>query len=338
MKKILVIVAVIPAISGCSQSKPADRVTVLSPEKNMVLSYRFEMRTDGVSGMETCLSTLNTKDGSIADETIERKETPYKSTEWAEIELGLIVKKIPLSNSLSLRINMQKYRSGSTYKTEEKKEQSESTDVIGDEKGKKSSEAEKNSRDTTFVARVNPQGRITSTDIEGKYWNQRKKELAEGVKKGASKEQADLAMRFETPGVFTALEDALAYLPPSDTSKKSWKVHRKRVLPYHAYGFYMFTNGCAYCEEDSTCTVKSVTKRGKESIVTIFIRGKRIPNTPEPGMPKRVKSLDVKGELELNVTAGVIEKLHIENSANWIHPKKELWKLRNVTTITLQPK
>ena len=235
-------------------------------------------------------------------------------------------------------MTVQRLRTGHFYTKKGQKKHEESSGFEAGDSSKSASELENHLRDAEFIAVIDPQGRLASTDVTGKYWAGRKKELAEAVKRGAPQAQADMRLRWETPGIFAAMEDAMAYLPPEGVRVgQSWTVRREYALPYNTYGIYMLTGGCSHAKEKSTCTVQSVKPRGPHSIATIAIRGKRFPHDPESGMSQRVKHFKLKGELEVNLNTGAIEKLRIESVPTWVRPKEEVFEVKLTEVITLKP-
>lgn len=330
------------AAVGCAKPIPIDRMSVLAPGRAMRLALHYEIQTEGVGGVEESSFSIS-KTGEHTTVT-KREETPYASVDWAYMELPLSVTAMLASNSLRVTMTVQRGRSGhsSAPKGQKKREKSYSFEAGAPGQSAFGLESHLRVGDTEFVAVIDPQGRLASTDVTGKYWTVRKKELANAVRQGAPQEQADLALRWETIGVFPALEDAMAYLPPKDVQAgQSWKVRRERVLPYYAYGFYMLTHGGVYSKEKATCTVQSVNARGRHSVATITIRGKRFPDGPASGIPQRVKHFDLKGQLEVNLNTGAIEKLRLESVPIWVPSKEEdlgsRFKAKFVQVIKLKP-
>jgi len=325
---------------GCAKPVPVDRMSILAPGRAMRLTLRYEIQTDGVSGMEESQTRIG-KPGTEPRTTVtKREETPYASVDWAYMELPLSVTAMLASSSLRVTMTVQRGRSGHSSAPKGQKKREKSYSFEAGAPGQSASRLESHLRvgDTEFVAVIDPQGRLASTDVTGKYWTVRKKELADAVKQGAPQEQADLALRWETIGVFPALEDAMAYLPPKDVrTGQSWKVRREHVLPYYAYGFYMLTLGGVYSKEEATCTVQSVNARGRHSVAVIAIRGKRFLDGPESGMPPRVKHFDLKGELEVNLNTGAVEKLRLESVPIWVRLKEVNFEAKFVQVVTLKP-
>ena len=335
--------ALVAMTVGCADSVAVGRASVLSPGRELRLTFReelHEMRTGGALVMEEW-DTFVTKDGTVSSTRFTRREggLPSTSVAWTEMELPLSVVAVPGSDSLRATMKVQRYRSGGSYVEDGQKEHEESVSFEAGEPSQPESDSGEDLRDVEFIAVIDAQGRLVSSDVTGKYLAERKKELAEGVKQGGSQAQADMALRWETPGVFAALEDAMAYSPRGEVKTgQSWTVRRKCVLPYQAYAFYMLTNGCAYSQEKARCTVQSVKARGPHSIATIAIRGRRVPRDPAPSMPRKVKHFELKGELEANLTTGAIERLRLESTPTWVRPKEEAaFNIKFVEVITLKP-
>ena len=324
---------------GCAEPAPVGRASVWAPGRASRLAYRCEMHMRGAMVMEERIESVGKSPTESSTTVTKREETPYTSVEWADMELLLRVIAVPNLVSRRVTMTVRRFRSGSTCAEKGGKTYEESGGWKPGDRSKPGDELEHYLRDAKFIAVIGPKGRLVGSDITGKYWARRKKELADAVKKGASQAQADMALRWQTPGVFAAMDDAMAYLPPEPAQAGlSWPVRREHVLPYHAYGFYMLTNGCSHSKEEARCTVQSVKCRGLDSIATIAIRGKRFPRKPEPSMPQRVKYFDLKGELEANLSTGAIEKLRIESVPAWVRPKEENFELKFVEVITLKPR
>ncbi len=326
-------------VVGCVKPVPVDRVSVLSPGRKMRLAFRCEMHTSGgAMVMEERSVRVNQADMESLGTVTKREEFPYDSVDWVDMELPLSVIAIPNSDSLRVTMKVRRFRSGNSYTQKGQKKHEESSGFEAGDQSEPAAESEIILRDAEFIAVIDPQGRLASSDVTGKYWVGRKKELAEAVKQGESQARADMVLRGQTFGVFSALEDAMAYLPPGGAQVgKSWTVRREYVLPYHAYGFSMFTNGCSYSKEETTCTVQSLKPRGLHSIATIAIHGKRFPHDPAPSMPQRVKHFELKGELKVNLNTGAIEKFRIESLPTLDRPKEEPIEVKFVEVITLKP-
>ena len=319
MHCLLLSVLLAVAAAGCTEPMPVDCETVLSPGREMRLAFRSEMQMNDVSGMGG---------------------TPGSSLVWADLELPMIVIAIPQSDSLRVTRTVHRAREGCSYTVMGETKHEES---IGFEAGRPTqpkSALWSILCDAKFVAVVDSRGRFASADAVGKYWTDLEKEFAQSAKKqGISQAHVDMGLRGQTFGVFSALEDAMAYLPPKGLQTgQSWKVRRARVFPYRTFEFGMITHGGPYSKEEAMCTVGSVQIRGLHSIATIAIRGKRIPHNPIKTMPRRVKHLDLKGELEVNLNTGAIEKLRLESTPIWARPKEDgVFKIEFVQVITLKP-
>ena len=335
---LLFTVALAVLLVGCVKPVPVDRVSVLSPGRKMRLVFRSEMQMVGTSVEEESIEGLSEADNKSSSTVTKRKEIPYTWVMWIDMELPLSV--ITMPNSDSHRVTMTIHRGGSgiSYTQEGRTEQEEHLNFEAGDQSEQASESDNFLRDTEYIAVVDQQGQLVSSDVTGEHWARRKRELAEAVKQGESQARADLALRWEPFGVFAAMEDAMAYLPPVGVQVgQSWTVRREFVLPYNAYGFYMLTNGCSYLKEKTTCTVQSLKPRGLHSIATIAIHGKRFPQDRESFMPRRVKHFELKGELKVNLNTGAIEKLRIESVPTLDHPKEVSIEVKLVEVVTLKP-
>ena len=307
------------AAMGCTEPVPVDGVTVLAPGDRMRLAFRAEMQMDDVWVMD---------------------RTSGASLMWMDVESPMVVIARPGSDSLRVTMRVHRVRGGSRYTVRGETKHEESAGFEAGGAAQPESESWRILHDAKFVAVVDSQGRFVSTDFVGKYWTDLEKELARDVEKqGVSQAQVDMALRGQTPGVFSALEDAMAYLPPKGLQTgQSWPVRRQRVFPYRAFEFGMMTHGCAYSKEETTCSARSVKVRGLHSIATIAIRGKRFPRHQGWDMPARVKHFDLKGELEVNLNTGAVEKLRLESTPTWARPQEDGgFKIKLVQVITLKP-
>lgn len=293
---------------GCNEPGPISGVQVLSPGRAMHLAYRCEISENGRSG------------------------------EWPDAKLSLRIASLPCMDNL--RVNMMLER----FVVDNMQGMGEKGDTRVFERGSSTAPVPPQEdefepfRDANYIAVVDRNGRVVSADAKGKYWRAHKKELAEVRKQGASRGYVDQVISWVAPGIFPALADAMAYLPPQGVEPgQSWQVLRERVLPYHAYGFYMFTNGCGYSREESTCTLKTVRTGSQGKIAVIAILGKRVPQFPEPSRSERVKFLRLTGKLEVNLTTGAVEKLRLESIPTWVSAEDEQWNLKFVHVVSLKP-
>jgi len=304
------------AAGGCAEPVPIDSAAVLSPGREMRLTFRSEIHMNGGAAMGTSGSSIS----------------------WADLESSMIVTAIPESTSLRVTMKCDSMRGGGSYiERGEIKFEEEVALKAGQPVGPELewwgvlSEAK-------FVAVIDPQRRLVSADAVGEHWADLRKEFAEDIRKEKlSEAEAEMMIWGQTAGVFSALEDAMAYLPPEGLSTgQSWEVRRERVLPYRSFEFGMMT-GCAYAKEETTCSALSVKIRGSHSIVTIAIRGKRFPDRPGLYVPARVKYLDLKGQLEFNMNTGAVEKLRLESKPVWSRPKEDgIFKPTFAQTVTLK--
>ncbi len=329
--------AIIMMAVGCSEPAPVDHMSILSSDREMRLEYRFEMQSSGVGVAEERFESVGKEGVESGTSVVKHEETQYTSTEWTDVELPIRVSTMPDSDSLRVTMTIRRFRAGYTYAADGQKKHEESSGFEAGDAIDPTSELN-HLRDAEFIAEVDPRGQMVSSDITGEYWTKHKKELNDSVGDDVPKSQIDMTLRLRTPGVFAALEDAMAYLPPEEArAGRSWAVQRKYVLPYHAYGFYMCTNGCSYSEEKSTCTIQSVKKDGGHSIATVVIRGRRFPHDPERSLRQRVKYFELNGELKVDLDTGAVEKLRIESMPIWVHSEDKSLKIKFIEVIMLKP-
>jgi hypothetical protein len=326
---------------GCTEPGPIDRVQVLSPGRAMRLVYRWEVHESRASVKEErhadCPDTATQP--SI---DAKRIATPHESVHWGDGELSVRVAAMPGSDNVRATMTVQKLRMGSTDHRQGEDREGETFEFKrGSSAGPASEQKEELVliRDTEFISVIDPAGQGVSYDIKGKYWDAHKKDFSEALKQGVTRGDIVQSLSWQTPGIFPGLPDAMAYLPPQGVeSGQSWKTPRARVLPYFAYAFYMFTNGCGSSQEESTCTLKSIRSGIRGKIAVIAIRGKRFPTSPDPNSPMKGKYFDLAGELEVNLTTGAVEKLRLESTPAWAKPKGyESMYLKFVEAISLKP-
>lgn len=332
MKTISLSMLVLLMAAGCAKElQPAERISIFKAGEKRTLSFRSEMQTAISGKSDSSIVTVSSDGKTISREVIEEKTDNGGSCTWFTATLLLDITKVNSDNLLKITMTVQKFSNGS-ISGEEAIGSSESYDAENPAASK--SEYADIVKDTRFIATMNTQNQITSTEVFGKYWEQKKKEYA---RNGLSKEQIEWGLKVETPGVFAALDDVAAYLPPKDVATgQMWLVIRKQVYSHQAYAFYMFTNGCAYSEEESVCTLKSLEQNGSDTIAVISIQGRRFPQKPESELGPRVRYLKITGTLRFNMTAGTVEKLYIEEKPRWINLQDEEFGLKLVTTITLK--
>jgi hypothetical protein len=306
MKHSIAILALLLSPLGCAPAAESN-VQLYRTGRKMLLTYRLDMRNDGVlGGSSTSLGGKEVKEvwrGS--------------SSEWGEMELPVIVKASDEPDQMTLFMTFRRQRMGNWYKEEKGSKHEETFDSNRPPSGNEQALREHKNRteeikSLSFLVQVDNVGKVVEFDASGEQFESVKKELA--ASKTVPAEKKRLALGHMSGGVYSALDDAAAYLPPADARKnQKWHVRRKYVLPYHAYGFYMLTNGCGYSTEKSQCQVKSLRKTPAGRVMTIEIKGRRVPQNPEGGMPKRVKHLELSGQLRINLDTGEVLKLQLKS-------------------------
>ncbi len=146
-------------------------------------------------------------------------------------------------------------------------------------------------------------------------------------------------LRAISAGVFSALADALAYLPPAGAKPAAvWQVERKRVHPYRLLPFHMATGGARWCSEHSTCLLERVDQAGQRRIATVRITGRRVPGPRDPPQDKRVSHLTVTGEMRVDLTGREIIELKITTLPSWISPSDaRMSRITWTDTVKLTP-
>lgn len=301
-------------LGACQPStSPPGRLYV--PGERLVLTVRNELGDEGI-GVSTTSMSSTAPDGKTVEEVLERVETKRSSVNWTELELPMHVAASWRLGCIDISMKVARFAEGNSYKDDKGVVREESYDSAtgkqpaGNEGTNK--EVWKNLKDVSFHATVNAAGNVVAFDVRGRFFDEMKAEWPKHG--GITQDQKDLALRFHSFGVFSALSEAAAYLPPADVQPgQEWQVVREKVIPYHAYGFYMLTNGCGYSREISTCEAVSVEPTADGRIVTVRIAGRRVPMHPEGDMPRRVDYMETRGELKFNLDTREVLSLHVEN-------------------------
>ncbi len=303
-------IAILPLLLlplGCAPAAESN-VQLYRAGRKLLLTYRAEMRNDGVLGEG--ISMLGGKE-------VKREVWRGSTREWAEAELPVGVKASDEPARLVLFMTFRRRRVGNSYKDEEGRKREETLDSNQPPSDNEQALREhKNQveemKSLSFLVQVDSVGKVVEFDASGGQFESVKKELATG--EAIPAEEKQLALGWLSAGVYSALDDAAAYLPPPNAKKgQKWHVRRKYVLPYHAYDFYMITEAHGYSTEESQCQVKSLRQTHAGRVMTIEIKGRRVPPKPAEGIPKRVKHLELSGQLHINLDTGEILRLRLKS-------------------------
>jgi hypothetical protein len=341
----LLLAACLAAIVGCTEPGPVNRVQVLSPGRPMRIACHFEMRKDGAS-VEKERHSVWPDTATQPHIVIKRIETPWNETERGDVEVSIRVASMPGADNMQATMTVQQLRIGiAREKQGEKKVEHAFEFKQGPTTAPAASQKDESDimlnmfHEAEFIAVVDPNGRIVSADARGEYWTGMKKEFAKYVEKGSSQVRYDWARQLQlVPGVFSSLADAMAYLPPQGVEPgQSWQVLRERVAPYSlSWGFCMLMFGGSMREE-STCTLKAVQIGLRGKIAVVEVRGKRFLQIPRETILDHVKSIELTGELEVNLTTGAVEKLRLESTPILTSPPDEPETIKFVEAMSLKP-
>ena len=313
---IAILILLLPPL-GCVPEAESN-VQIYQAGRKLLLTYRVDMRNDGVIGDSST---------TLGDKTVEEVYRGSYS-EWGEMELPVSVKASDEPDRLALSLTYRRQRMGNWYKDDKGRKHEETFDSNRpppkDERAiREHRERTEEMKSLSFLAHVNRAGKIVEFDASGEGFESAKKDLAASEATPAMKQW--VAMAYHSGGVCSALNDAAAYLPPADARKgQKWHVRREYVIPYHAYGFYMLTNGCVYSTEESQCQVKSLRGTLAGRVMTIAITGRRVPQNPEKGTPIRVKHFELSGQLRVNLDTGEIIELQLKSITRPVSSKDQI--------------
>jgi hypothetical protein len=303
MKTVTILAAcTLLGVVGCGPVNPPAEVP-FEPGGRATLTYATDLVTRGTAVSE---SVLLSSDGT--EEVIERTETPYAEKYEFRHELALSAR----SENDRLVVDMvpQRVWVGGELMSPEQAGSFEGDGegvVAPGAGGKQGYEALLQSR---FAAVIEAR-RLVRVEASGPDFDSVNREQGDA-------EGRAVALRVHSAGVFPALADALAYLPPEGvTGGTVWQVRRDSVYPYHAYAFYMLTNGAYVMSEHSVCRVEGVRDTQEGRIATVRISGRRTPGAPEPSMSRRVSHLTLKGRLTVNLDTHGISELTLESTPSF---------------------
>lgn len=323
MKRHMPLVGLLGLVWGCEQPITPDGKLYRPGQKLLlVLRTEMEMTCTGLTDGDEIIVETRGPDSRIvkrmAAREAERQETSVRSIEWGQMELALEVEQADVAGRVAISLRYRRQRGGASFRSATGHSGAESIDTAkpptGDEGARKEWEDRVAAmKAVSFSAVAKEPGQVVAFDARGKPYDSLKRELAG---ENASTEQRDLSLRFHSMGVFSALADAAAYLPPRGVRPgQAWLVRRERVFPYHAYAFSMVTHGCVFSRERSRCLAESVKQTlfaGR--VATIRITGLRVPQHPEGGMPRRVSHMTVTGTLRFNLDRAEVIDLRLEST------------------------
>lgn len=312
--------------AGCSKPVPICSLSILSPDKDMVLCCRSEF-----------WGTINKEFLKHSDENIADADAEELSEEGLvkNIHSSLHVMSVPGSNYLRINMIVQKYYLKELFEKEGRKSHKIIHEYNSSDSTKTIDVNYNEFRDAKFVATIDPSGQIVASEILNRnskiYWSK--------LEKDSQISQLGSKFGYAPFMLHSALEDSMAYLPPKGTQlHESWTVKRSKVLTHFPTHFGMIF-GSLYFIENSMCKLQSIKDRDNRAIATITIRGKSIPQDPKfkPDKSYQVIYLAVEGVLEVNLNTGYIEKLQICLVPMWNMPDDILpVNFETKTVITLK--
>ncbi|MCD4823468.1 MAG: hypothetical protein K8S55_02590 [Phycisphaerae bacterium] len=348
-KNILFFVAMLLPACGCAQTVPSTPVPQLyHPGQDFLLVFHTQLLDKSIKKHPDFVAYIPIAENKSADSsTIEEREVERKDANshfrvWLERELPLQVVASDKPGCVAVSMKYRRHRGSGAWWDEDGRTREESFDTAkkppaDDDKQWEHEEYLEAMRTVSFSALVNAAGKIVEFDAKGGNFYSLKKDNAEDNK--MSEEQKQLSLRLQTGGVFNAMADTMAYLPPIGIQQgQQWHVRREKVLPYRTYEFYMLTDGCVFSTEQSTCLVKSIKQTPAGRVATIEITGRRVPYFPEFGMSNRVKRLDISGRLLFNLDTVNIIDLRIESIPRFLSAEdRREFKIKFVDSVKLCP-
>lgn len=356
MKRYLLLTSLLLPIVGCAPAK--QDITGFSlpyqPGRKFLLTYSNEMVTSGTEGVGS-YAYISSRNGKTTETTewreIEKKTTKCSSTQKDEREMPLLVRAGKRPGEVAIAMTIRRYRSrqdSSGTVGGEKYEVHEAIDTTKpgpDKKEKDRKELIAYIKSLSYSFVMDKSGRIIDFDAKGK-----------GIKKLNEKDPASKHWKkrwniipnlfggtgcfLHYGGCFNALEEAVAYLPKQRVSVgQKWKVTRNEIWPYHAYAFYMLTQGGAYASENATCRLHAIRQTAGGRIAVIRMTGRRKPiSMPEENCELRVDYLKTTGEILLNLKTGCVVSQRIESVPHFIK-SEDKWpgKIKLIDTLTLKP-
>jgi len=331
------------SLLGCQPAGVTTPARLYAPGQRWAMTVRHELRDNGIGVSESHFSSMS-PDGTEEDTLVERTETKRSSVEWLELNLSLDVKPSAWPGNQDISIKVDRLATGYSGKDDKGVERSVSCDsstgkAVGsvvEVVNQPEDQLRTFTIEVSFHVTADQAGWIVAYEACGGLFDAMMAELAKDGR--LTREQKDLALRLQSCGVFSGFAETAAYLPPADVAPgRTWRVVRDKVLPHHAYGFYMFTNGCGYSTEDSTCEAVSVERTPGGRIVTVRITGRRVPEHPEPSMPRRVDYMATTGELKFNLDTSEVISLHIEEELHMISAEDRKYiAVEFATDVTLK--
>jgi hypothetical protein len=333
MKRVLPILLVV-FTGGCSANVPS-APWLYKPGRSVLLTVRIEEEQAGVFG-EHYVGAAS--DG--LEEPLERLKG--WQMQWREFDLPVEVRPSPRIGCLALSAKIARTAGGSSYQAEWQRAGAPRHNVpagaaLGSSTQACTEGAEEpgQTEDVSYLATADRSGRILSFDARGGDFESLKRQWAEDH---LSANRKQMAIRFHSRGVFSALSDAAAYLPPPDVRRgRKWHVARDKVFPYDAYGFTMMTYGCGFSRESSTCVAQEIDQTTDGRVVTVRITGRRYPQGgPVEGMPKRMDYMDTSGELRFNLDTQSILSLRIQTKPVWLRAEDKEMSMSSTNILTLK--
>ncbi len=319
---LLLVLAALVALSAASCAQPQATIQpmrLLEPKRPMILTYRCEVQ-----------------------QAMPQKAS-QKSVDWTELDLPVRVSAVGKTDKLRAAMRVQAIRQGHDLAEGRKSQPATAPDTAMRITTRYATPMEDDLRDAEFIAVLDRNEKVLSVDAAGAAWMRRKRELAETMRRGASKDEAEIEFRALTPGVFSALEDALAYLPPADaTVGMSYAVSRERVLPYNPLGFAEITRGRMSCREESVCRVSVIWPKASCWIAFVDIKGRRVPRGGKQADAKqaggKIEHFELTGELEVNLTTRSVQRLRIQTVPVSENESEASARKVFVDLVTLRPK
>ncbi len=320
MKRNLLLTSLLFTVCGCTptQDDIANCILPYQPGQKLLLTYSNELRAS--------VDSVSHRD---------------------EREMPLIVRAGKKPGEVAITMTIRRYRSrqGSSGGASEVQEAIDTAKPGAAEKEKDRQELIAHIKSLSYFFVMDESGRVTDFDAKGKgiekldekdpalkHWNKRWKIAPNFFGKSGC--------WLGYGGCFNALEEAVAYLPKQQVSVgQKWRVKRETIWPYHAYAFYMLTQGRYCASEEATCRLHKIRNTADGRIAVIRMTGRRKPiSMPEGKDDIRVNYFRTTGEILFNLDTGCVVSQRIESIPHFKWGAEKLpGKIKFIDTLSLKP-
>ena len=311
------ILTVAGLLGGCGQPQElTERApSPFAASQNVQICYRHEMVNGGLASVSG-VSTFG-PDGQTSDKIVDRTYT--LGCTWFQVSLSAQTQTSTEANApVTVKAKLVSATGGGWGHEGKEPLAWEVPPMAGPDqpsrapKGSKIHNGESLGLDKTLKLQfgyvISPTEGITAFDANAEHLDR----MLDGVKDHPDGEQqAEHMIRTYSYGGFSAVADVLAYLPPKDSSEGvTWLVKREKVYPYDGFSFAMLAYA-GYSTERSICEVTGVRNTPAGRVVTVAIKGRRVPyakpNTPSP----RIREIKLRGRMHYNLDTAAVKLLEL---------------------------